>query len=399
MMNTLLYLNNKYCTSINDIKDVLGKIDNLESPLFHELRRAFQDGILSSWLSEGTPSEKELSARLDEIEPSVTNEIILSQFNKLFADKDVEIQKPSYKNYFSLSSSRYKFSNTNNDKFNNLSSSIFLNVKEGDIILELNFEILKTANLDYSIFVILENDKNEVLDKHGDIISLKSIGKTYQYKLSLDISKINNEGNIVVYVDDVKAHTFKLLNRPVPIFSKDCSEIQKKAINRLLKRMKYVEETTDEFEIFDGGKYMTTLSAYYISPLITEKEYYEIYNDREYYNDNEKISNENKYRVNEFIKIINYYSSLKFCLPSEAQWINAVKKKKITCNYDEWMLDSSQSKYRQDKIERLLTNPNPVWISPGTQYSITRSSLTSRSYEDNNTYYSFYTYRFVIQLE
>lgn len=398
-MNTLLYLNNKYCTSVNDIKDVLAKIDNLESPLFHELRRAFQDGILSSWLSEGTPSEKELSVRLDEIEPSVTNEIILSQFNKLFADKDVEIQKPSYKNYFSLSSSRYKFSNANNDKFNNLSSSIFLNVKEGDIILELNFEILKTANLDYSISVILENDKKEILDKHGDIISLKSIGKTYQYKLSLDISKINNEGNIVVYVDDVKAHTFKLLNRPVPVFSKDCSEEQKKAIDKLLKSMKYVEETTDEFEIFDGEKHKATLTAYYISPLMTNSDYHM---DKDCY-DPTCIRESNMEDIKDFVKIINSLSSLKFELPSEAQWINAVKRKRkiITCGTGEWMRDKSQSRYNKDKIEKVLANPNPVWISPGSDYYVIRESLKSRSFGYKDGYCSWHrhAFRLVLQLD
>lgn len=394
MMNTLLYLNNKYCTSINDIKDVLGKIDNLESPLFHELRRAFQDGILSSWLSEGTPSEKELSARLDEIEPSVTNEIILSQFNKLFADKDVEIQKPSYKNYFSLSSSRYKFSNTNNDKFNNLSSSIFLNVKEGDIILELNFEILKTANLDYSISVILENDKNEVLDKHGDIISLKSIGKTYQYKLSLDISKINIEGNIVVYVDNVKTHTFKLLNRPVPVFSKDCSEEQKKAIDKLLKSMKYVEETTDEFEIFDGEKHKATLTAYYISPLITNSDYCM---DKDCYNPT-GIRELPMQGIKDFVKEINSLSSLRFNLPSEAQWINAVKRNRIrdVNVWWEWMLDKSQTEYRQNRIEDHLTNPNPAWTSQGTDNYVIRKSLSCRSY---TYYWTDRSYRLVLQLD
>ena len=97
-MKSILYLNNRYCASINDVTSVLSKIgNNLESPLFHELRRAFQDGTLFAWLSKGSQYEKELATKLEQMSPSVTNEIMLRQFNIMFADKDVDIQKPSYK--------------------------------------------------------------------------------------------------------------------------------------------------------------------------------------------------------------------------------------------------------------------------------------------------------------
>ncbi|MBQ2424738.1 MAG: hypothetical protein II262_08050, partial [Alistipes sp.] len=83
MKTPILYIDNKYCTSVDDIKDVLSRVDGLESPLFHELRRTFQDGTLSAWLSDGSEYEKELVHKLNELSPAVTKEVMLQQFNKL----------------------------------------------------------------------------------------------------------------------------------------------------------------------------------------------------------------------------------------------------------------------------------------------------------------------------
>lgn len=380
-MKSILYLNNRYCTSINDVTSVLSKIDNLESPLFHELRRAFQDGTLSDWLSEGSQYEKELACKLEQMPPSVTNEIMLRQFNILFADKDVDIQKPSYKEYFSLQSSRYKFSKNIDSAYNNVSSNIYMSAREGEIILELNFEILKTANLDYTITVELQNDKRELLCKNTNVLSLKNIGKTYVCSSSFDISSIINEGELVVSVDDIKIRTFNLLNRPIPAFSHDCTGQQKKVIRNLIKRMHFISDTTGEFRIFDGEKHNVYLSGYYISPLIKDGEVKSIMDSYSY---NPESPNDSKMDyVNYFIEQLNRLSSLKFSLPSEAQWENAAMSGAIKIGATEWM----QDKWDQSAI--MESNVNPVCIKKYSSYYVLRSKVGERACGHGGEYYCF----------
>lgn len=396
-MKSILYLNNKYCTSINDITSVLSNIDNLESPLFHELRRAFQDGTLSAWLSEGSQYEKELATKLEQMPPSVTNEIMLRQFNLLFADKDVDIQKPSYKEYFSLQSSRYKFSKNTDSAYSNVSSNIYMSVKEGEIILELNFEILKTANLDYTISVELRNDKRETLHQETNVLSLKTIGKTYTCHTSFDISNIMNEGALIVSIDNLRIRTFNLLNRPIPKFSQDCTSEQKKLIKNLIKQMHFFADTTGEFRIFDGKKHCVHLTGYYISPLLKDGEVMTIMNSYSY--NSEVHNHSNMAYISYFIENLNRLSSLKFSLPTEAQWENAARSGNIEFGDYEWMQDNwdpladmwwpNSSRQTSDNMrDNMESKINPVCvIENSSDYVIRRKVDRGGAYE--GCHYSF----------
>ena len=380
-MKSILYLNNRYCTSINDITSVLSNIDNLESPLFHELRRAFQDGTLSAWLSEGSQYEKELATKLEQMPPCVTNEIMLRQFNILFADKDIDIQKPSYKEYFSLQSSRYKFSKNTDSAYSNVSSNIYMSVREGEIILDLNFEILKTANLDYTISIELQNDKREVLHKEANVLSLRAIGKTYTCRSSFDISNIINDGVLVVFVDGIKIRTFNLLSRPVPTFSQDCNNQQKEVIKNIIKRMHFMGDTTGMYSIFNGEKHKATLSGYYISPLIKDGEVKVIMGSHTY-NPNTPNNSKMDY-IKYFIEDLNRLSSLNFSLPSEAQWENAAMHGKIEFGETEWMKD------KWDTSATIESNVNPVCESQFSSYYVVRSNTEARGCGHRSDYYCF----------
>lgn len=384
MKTPILYIDNKYCTSVDDIKDVLSRVDGLESPLFHELRRTFQDGTLSAWLSDGSEYEKELVHKLNELSPAVTNEVMLQQFNKLFAHRDVTIKKPRYTDYFKLLSSRYMFNLEENASFRDLRANNFLSVKGGDILLEFNFEIIKPANLEYTITVELADINGTVVAKKSNVLNLKSVDKLYSYDTFLDISAIDNQGLLSVYVDSVKIAAHYLLNRPIPVFSKSCSALQKKAINKLLDQMQYVAETTDYFNIFDGGKYMVTLTEYFISPLVSDSLYNAIANsidsggDEPYYTIIDCVQR--------FVDRLNSLSNIKFSLPSEAQWINAVNKKAIESSKYEWLLDRQQG---QQTSFRARINPVCESESP---YHVIRQNTGEREY----AFWGFNYFRLVL---
>lgn len=386
MKTPILYIDNKYCTSVDDIKDVLSRVDGLESPLFHELRRTFQDGTLSLWLSDGSEYEKELAHKLDELSPNVTNEVMLQQFNKLFAHRDVTIKKPRYTDYFKLLSSSYMFNLEQNASYRDFRSNIFLSVKGGDILLEFNFEIIKPANLEYTITVELADINGTVVAKKSNVLNLKSVDKLYTYDTFLDISAIDNQGLLSVYVDSVKIAAHYLLNRPIPVFSKSCSALQKKAINKLLDQIQYVAETTDYFNIFDGGRYKATLTEYRISPLVSDSLYNAIVSSID--RGGEKLHNTSIENVQYFVDKLNSLSNIKFSLPSEAQWINAVKKKAIESSGCEWLLDR-----RQGQQTSVSARINPVCESK-SPYHIIRQNTREREYMWGGYYY----FRLVLML-
>ena len=238
----------------------------------------------------------------------------------------------------------------------------------------LNFEILKTANLNYTITIVFKSENGKILQKASDLISLNSIGKTHTTRASLEVSV----GTVSVYIDDKIIKAVEILGHPQPLFSPDCNEIQKKAINHFLSQMKFVEGTTDEFCIFDGNPHKITLTGYYISPLINLNEYLFILS-----NEPDQLNSPDNYipakatidNIEIFIKKLKSLSSLPIDLPSEAQFLNALKKNaiipmKLEVGTDyEWMLDRRGDKAPETEI-------NPVCITTAGQHVIRRDATT-----------------------
>ena len=367
-MNTILYLNDRYCTSIEDIKDVLSKVKSLDSPIVSELRCAILDGTLSNWLSEGTDHEKALVSKLSELDTGAKDDQMLNFLSSLFAQKETVAKKPKYTEYFVFHSAKYIFDGAQDDVCCDLRSDkspyIYIKRNTKKCEFKLSFEILKSANLDYTITIKLKKEKEEeekaAVIKEANLC-LKTNNKTISCECSLDLSKMPANCEILVYIDNKFAKSFKLLDRPA-----NCSIKQWNVIENILRQMTFVPGKTGKFRIFDGEEHAVTLSGYYISPLITNREVDIIINVSQsftpYANSRPSLQasalpiRSTRPYIDRFIEELNKMSDRIFSLPSEAQWLNAAKGGHIKTSDLEWMQD------RHNPYAVMVSTKDPVCV-------------------------------------
>ena len=384
-MNTILYLNDRYCTSIEDIKDVLSKVKSLDSPIVSELRCAIFDGTLSNWLSEGTDHEKALVSKLSELDTGAKDDQMLNFLSSLFAQKETVAKKPKYTEYFVFHSAKYIFDGAQDDVCCDLRSDnspyIYIKRNTKKCKFKLSFEILKSANLDYTITIKLKKEKEEkkaAVIKEANLCP-KTNNKTISCECSLDLSKMPANCEILVYIDNKFAKSFELSYRPA-----NCSIEQWNVIKNILRQMTFVPGKTGKFRIFDGEEHEVTLSGYYISPLITNREVDIIINVSQSFAP-DTYSRSTRPYIDRFIEELNKLSDRIFSLPSEAQWLNAAKGGHIKTSVEEWMQD------RHNPYAVMVSTKDPVCVvcDSSVDNYVVRWGVNGRSWREEDKYIYF----------
>lgn len=67
-MKTPLFINNRYCLSLEDLKSILQDASKERGRLYDDILIVIQDGILEQWLLEGTSKEQLLAEELHNYE-------------------------------------------------------------------------------------------------------------------------------------------------------------------------------------------------------------------------------------------------------------------------------------------------------------------------------------------
>ncbi|MBQ2423479.1 MAG: hypothetical protein II262_01640, partial [Alistipes sp.] len=127
-------------------------------------------------------------------------------------------------------------------------------------------------------------------------------------------------------------------------------------------------------------------TEYRISPLVSDSLYNAIVCD--FNSGGDKPHDTSIENVQYFVDKLNSLSNIKFSLPSEAQWINAVKKKAIESSGYEWLLD------RKGGRSSDRTKINPVCKSQ-SPYHVVRQNTQEREYMWGG-YYCYYYFRLVL---
>lgn len=63
-MNTPLFISDRYCLSLGDLKSILQTVSKEKGQLYDDILIVIQDGILEQWLLEGTNKEQMLAKEL-----------------------------------------------------------------------------------------------------------------------------------------------------------------------------------------------------------------------------------------------------------------------------------------------------------------------------------------------
>ena len=102
-MRNLLYINDSYCLSLDQLRSFFSMELIPGTPLYEDLLRAQRDGELVRWLAEGSSDEEnELSKMLNSLSHDIPNSELMEKIKHIFVGETLTIQKPHFSSYIEI---------------------------------------------------------------------------------------------------------------------------------------------------------------------------------------------------------------------------------------------------------------------------------------------------------
>ena len=151
-MNAVLYIEDSYVTSWNQLCDILPSELSPGTTIYDELLTSFLDGMLENWLEEEDGKCKEIANEVKNIDKKQSNSIIIKQLIDIFSkyidkkkypDKKIAVSPPEFKRYLSLEKIKCNLRTTDIDNFEEF--SIDSDFRE-NVVFEFPFSINEVEN-------------------------------------------------------------------------------------------------------------------------------------------------------------------------------------------------------------------------------------------------------------
>lgn len=102
MDKTILYINDEYCLTLEQLKGYFARELKPDTRLYDELLTLQRDGMLADWLQQGSDEEQTLAAKVAELSPALTNSQLMDELIRTFTGHKGCIDKPHPSTYLEL---------------------------------------------------------------------------------------------------------------------------------------------------------------------------------------------------------------------------------------------------------------------------------------------------------
>lgn len=94
-MRTLLYINDTFCSSLEQLRGVVSLNLIPNTPVYEDLLTLQRDGELAQWLAEGSQEEVKLSKMLDRLPTDSTNNELMESLFEIITGESLRVPKPN----------------------------------------------------------------------------------------------------------------------------------------------------------------------------------------------------------------------------------------------------------------------------------------------------------------
>lgn len=344
MEKTILYINDEYCLSLEQLKAYFAKTLQPESSLYDELLTLQCDGLLAKWLGE-SPDEEELhlARELDNLSSGMADSDLMTELKRIFTGSQEGVAKPDPSQFLELTSilcladgKEISLSKNDNLVYHGIINRTKKNgfCEETDVKFQFTFKVLKRVNEEYSVELVYTKDNilpigvlSPNSQREGDILqfSLPPIGVTQQgeyFFLMVDgepWATIYLSINVVRWTFTVKGVPFDMIFVEGDTFKMGATPEQDS------------DRCVDEEPIHD-----VILSSYYIGETVVTQDLWQaVMGSISYYKGkNHAMDCVSWSDCQDFIVKLNallkeQLEDLLFQLPTEAQWEFAARGGKI----------------------------------------------------------------------
>lgn len=216
-MGTVLYINNSFCLSLDQLRSYFSVELVPETPLYEDLLIAQLDGELVKWLAEGgSEDEMKVLKDLESLPTDISNSELVNRLKKIFVGNAQKIQKPHFSNFIDFQQIRCVYDDTLIELVENVpyhydGTIKGISSKNCKLKFLLDFKIVKTDNEVFDVSFI-RTHKLSLLGKNiGQIETIEvpcSLSKDALLTLSIDnelIATVNLRDSIsVIKIGDIE---------------------------------------------------------------------------------------------------------------------------------------------------------------------------------------------------
>ena len=331
MKKTILFIDNNFCLSLTQLKEVVSRRLEPDTPLYEELLVAYSDGVLEKWLSEGNTDEENLiKQQLNDLSgQNISDEIYL--MNKL---KEIIIgnnhNNVDVSSLLELESIKCWAKNEeiiltsyNSDEYNGEIDFGLLNINHDFFQRQVSFDItFKTKKkVNHTFEILLESDNGIVLF-HDKMDISKSKGMTSVISIkNIEIGKQGLNCNL-----SIEGKIWKRVRISVNFSQYFVNGIifDMVRVSGGTFMMGATEEQGSLAVINENPVHKVTLSDYWIGRTQVTQELWEVVmgNNPSKFRGNPKrpVEYVSWYDCQIFISKLNKMTGKKFRLPTEAEW-------------------------------------------------------------------------------
>lgn len=330
MEKNILYINDEYCLSLEQLKAYFAKTLQPDSSLYDELLTLQSDGLLSKWLGE-SPDEEELrlARELDKLSSGMADSDLMTELKRIFTGSQEGVAKPDPSQFLELTSilcladgKEISLSKDDNLVYHGIINRTKKNgfCEETDVKFQFTFKVLKRVNEEYSVELVYAKDNilpigvlSPNSQREGDMLqfSLPPIGVTQQGENFFLM--VDGEPWAIIYLSiNVVRWTFTVKGVPFDMI--------------------FVEG--DDFIMGEGSsspceKQRVSLSSYYIGQTqVTQELWLAIMGNNPSYSKYDllcPVNMVNWYECRTFIDKLNgelkdQLDGMQFRMPTEAEW-------------------------------------------------------------------------------
>lgn len=161
MDKTILYINDEYCLSLEQLKGYFAKPLVSGSKVYNELLTLQHDGLLAKWLSEGdSEGEKLMAQELEELSSDLTDTPLMNELKLIFTGSEEGFVKPNPSQFLELTGIKCFINDRKIPLFEGNRREYYGNInlmKEDfvngaiEVSFEFSFKVLKKVNEEYPV--------------------------------------------------------------------------------------------------------------------------------------------------------------------------------------------------------------------------------------------------------
>ncbi len=193
-MSKILYIGNRYCRTLEELRSYFADISSNEDSLYDELLTLQLDGQIVQWLEEGAEEEKILATKIKNLPAELTHKDLMEKLAEILTNKNMcyNINLSSYVDLKEVTYAQIGQSYTRIDK----GTALVINKEKmgAPLHLRLTFKVVNPGLETFRLKTTLNRNETGIEEVCGDLcLNNEPVGKEIVFSIDINTKSLQDD--------------------------------------------------------------------------------------------------------------------------------------------------------------------------------------------------------------